>query len=232
MQLVFTADPVHVISTNKATISRWPQRSQVQSNLIISSVPFVAALVLMGCHNDEKKAGPETSSKPPPTPVAQPPKEVPADIKAFLAWAGEAARAVEAGPKATDDHPVLGRITCQHDKAFDDFGWCASSKEGTPRYAGDWLEKEPTVWSVHIMRDPAVAWLDCAGLGETLVRDSQQRQVVGRWCRGTGTTDIWLRHFVGATDSNTQVYVFVRDFPQKDAPATSHRASLYADLMK
>ncbi len=161
-------------------------------------------------------------------------KQIPQDISAFFAWAEEARRAIRKGPKAAESHLVLGRITCRTDKEFDDFGYCSSSKEGDPRYAAEWPQRDPTVWSAHMMRTPAAAWIDCSVIGKPSVRKSNRPRVFAHQCRYSDTEDAWLKHFAPpGGPGNSQMYVYSRDFPQKDGtPYLSPRPTLYRDLAK
>ncbi len=91
---------------------------------------------------------------------------------------------------------MLGRITCQEDKTFPDYGYCASSKEGDPRYAGEWLRSKPGLWAVSAMLDAPVPWVDCKLLKKPLIRTSRPPKVVGFHCRYDDNDDLWFRHYV------------------------------------
>ncbi len=204
----------------------------------MASALLAAGLVAtLGCDDaeDKNKAGAKTAASAPapaPEPTKPKAKEVPKDVKDFLAWVEKAGPEIAKGPKPADDHPVLGKITCQGEKEAPDFGYCGSSKSGTPRFAAQWPEKEPKIWATHMMRDTAITWLDCGKLGKASVRDSDQGSVVSFRCKHSAEEDLWLRHFVPAGAArNTQVWVFSRDFPQDD-PEAAHapRPALFNKL--
>jgi hypothetical protein len=199
---------------------------------------FGLFVVAAGCSKPNNEAAkpqvteaaePKVAQKPAP-----PPKEVPEDVVAFLKWTKQASEAIEKGPQATDTHPILGRITCSSPKESPDFGYCSSSVEGTPRYSGTWLKKDPKLWSVGIMRSPSVTWLDCSIFGASTIRKANLSRGLYYSCKYSDSTDLWLRHYVDpSSGGNSQVYVFSRDFP-KEGPTTdlSPRATLHRDLTK
>lgn len=195
-------------------------------------------IVAAGCNKpNEETAKPKETGAAEPKAVekpAAPPQEVPQDVVAFLNWTKQASEAIEKGPRTTDTHPVLGRITCSTTKESSDFGYCSSSVEGSPRYSGTWLKKDPKLWSLGIMRSPTAAWLDCAIFGASTTRKANLSRGLYYSCKYSDSTDLWLRHYVDpASGGNSQVYVFNRDFPN-EGPTTdlSPRATLYRDLTK